>query len=294
MITIPEAPPRDDRALRIAIVASVVVHVILVLLALLANRGLQRILVPTALVHAHKPQDEIVTISSAIHFEKRARPVPAQPRRPSTRPHVSTPPRERALTSPPTVVVSQPTYAPIAHVRHELAKLAPHAPTQAATPAPHVSASAAAQPAFSQEKLAQIERDLAHTIAQDRANVDPIRTLPHEAPAAPKHYRVQMKGISSTLRRGEGTYSPIKAWHENGLDYYYVSYEFVYADGTYESGNVPWAIHFVPSVDPFTRDDPSLIGRTPLPAPPPEYSPPGTLGKALRSYFPKLRFSDTD
>ncbi|GAC1395367.1 MAG: hypothetical protein NVS3B17_14870 [Vulcanimicrobiaceae bacterium] len=327
MITTPEASIRR-RPLRIAIVASVVVHVVLVVLALLANLGWQRLLGPSVVARP-RPVDEVVTISSALRIEKRPRPAVAAraARRPTPvapRPRVAlAPPRPRAVLAPPRASVVRPTYAPPVRLRHEIATSAVRAPPAAArstkatatarpfaTPAAAVVASrgaatrAAAERAdpatsrasgtLSQQRLDEIERDLARTIAQARANVDPIRTVPHERPASPKHYRVQMEGRFSSLRRGEGTYSPIKAWKASGLDYYYVSYEFVYADGTYESGSVPWPIHFTPGADPFARDDPSLVGRTPLPAPPPDYMPPGTLGKALRTYFPNLRFSDRD
>lgn len=334
MITTSEAPTGSDRALRVAILASVLVHLIAVLLALLANDGLQRLLAPGAAVRLpRKPQDEIVTISSAIRFERRPRPAPGQrriPTHPPARPQVAVRPAAasrpvvpqvpRELREPPrAATVVEPTYAPPALLRHELAKTAPHAPAQAVRTAkseasrPATSSGgrpsqvalgsgtrparpqrAAPHVAFSREQLAQIERDLARTIAQARANANPIRNIPREPPAAPKHYRIQMEGKFASLRRGQGTYSPIKAWRANGLDYYYVSYEFLWADGTYESGTVPWPIHFEPGVDPFARDDPSLVGRTPLPPPPPDYMPPGTLGKALRSYFPRLRFSDRD
>ena len=208
MITVPDAPTGSARALRIAVVASVVVH----LLALVFALGVRT---PTSL--ARKRPDEIVTVS-AIRFEKRAR-----------------------LTPAPRLVVSP-------------------------------------------------ER----SIARARAHVDPMHAIAHETPAAPAHDRLQMKGKAGSLRYGQGTYSPVKSWHADGLDYYYVAYEYVYPNGTYETGSVPWPIHFPPANDPFAHDRLDLLARTPLPAPPSAYLPPGTLGRALRVYFPNLRFSDAN
>ena len=308
----------DDRAFRIAIVASVVVHVTIVVLALFANRAFARLLVPATHDRHPRPQDEIVTVSSALRFERRARPVPATRRvvagrphavpvrpAPAVRPQVAARPLPVAppLARPAEPAIEPPTYAP-PKITREL-----YRPSVRATPLPPVRAAEAPaapprptapavarrpQPAqaFSPERLAQIERDLAKTIAQTRPNIDPVRSLARQLPAAPKRYRVQMQGRSETLHHGEGTYTPIKAWHASGLDWYYVSYEFVYADGTYETGSVPWPIHFSPDADPFERGDPTLAGKTPLPPPPPGYLPPGTLGKALRVYFPNLRFED--
>lgn len=313
-----------NRAFRIALVASLLVHVLLAVLAVLANDGLRRIATKDLAHRVRRPPDEVITISSALHLEKHARPVPVPPRRRAARPAppgravlpVARPARrpQRALEPPPAVALAKPAYQAPSLLRHELAKLAPHAATQpersqkATTVRPRArpqqlaavehtrgndpNRALAAQAALSQERLAQIERDLAKAIAQTRTQVDPIRNVPREPPAAPKHYRIQLQGKFGNLRRGEGTYSPIKSWRENGLDYYYVSYEFTYPDGTYETGSVPWPIHFNPSADPFVREDIGLLAHTPLPAPPPDYVPPGTLGKALRSYFPSLRFSD--
>ena len=293
MSTMPDTPTGSPRAFRIAVVASLLVHLIAIVFALAVNDGLHRFAGFRAPVHlARKRPDEVVTISSAIRFEKRARPVP-EPQRPIAR---------RAL--PPVVAPQKPAYAAPALLRHELAKVARASapPLRVAPPvrAPPVTRPeptrpiAPIAPMLTQERLAQIDRDLAKTVAQVRAYVDPMRTVVRERPAAPVHYRVQMEGKSGSLHRGQGTYSPIKAWHADGLDFYYVTYEYVYPDGTYETGSVPWPIHFRPAKDPFANDRLDLLARTPLPSPPNDYVPPGTLGKALRVYFPNLRFSDAN
>lgn len=92
------------------------------------------------------------------------------------------------------------------------------------------------------------------------------------------------------LRRGEGRYVPVKAWHAKGLNYYYVSYAFRYADGTFERGSVPWPVHFASRDDPFAHPELARSPHMSLPGPPPGYMPPGNLGRILRAYFPALRF----
>ncbi len=96
---------------------------------------------------------------------------------------------------------------------------------------------------------------MAKTIAQARSQADPLRNVKPEPPAAPKSYRMQMQGMFGPLRRGEGYYYPIKGWHAGGLDWYYVSYEFTWDNGVYETGSVPWPIHFTPAEDPFVNGE---------------------------------------
>ncbi len=106
------------------------------------------------------------------------------------------------------------------------------------------------------------------------------------------HDSLSLDGKRAKLKHGEGVYRPLHSWVENGVRYYQVAYEFVYPDGTRESGVVPWPVHFAPGENPFTDGTPSARPHTPLPPPPPDFMPPGTLGKALRAYFPHLQFED--
>jgi hypothetical protein len=311
MIAMPDAPTGKARVFRIAVFASLLVHLLAIVFAFFVDDGMRRFVASrTPAPLARKRIDEIVTISSALRFEKRARPVPASRRREGTPParsqHVVAPQRPIAQRALPSVAAPErPSYVSPSLLEHELANVAPASArpdrsTQepAVTPErrtpPFSAPPDSVAPAFSQERLAQIDRDLAKTIAQVRSRVDPMRTIAHETPAAPVRYRVQMKGKSASLHHGQGTYVPIKSWHAGGFDYYYVTYEYVYPDGTYETGSVPWPIHFRPASDPFANDRLDLLARTPLPLPPTDFVPPGTLGKALRVYFPNLRFSDAD
>jgi len=133
-------------------------------------------------------------------------------------------------------------------------------------------------------------RGFARTVA--RTHPDDTQAVSRDPATAPKRYQLQLRGKLGHLRHGEGIYYPVRGWRSGGLDYYYVAYQFTYADGTIESGNVPWPIHFAPDEDPFVSTDASLLQRTPLPAPPPGFVPPGDLGKTLRAYFPSMQFED--
>jgi len=112
-------------------------------------------------------------------------------------------------------------------------------------------------------------------------------------PDAVAHAQLSIdEGRREKLHRGEGTYRPIQSWTSEGERYYRVEYEFVYPDGTKESGVVPWVVHFAPGEDPFIDGTAEARPRTQLPPPPPGFVPPGTLGRALRAYFPNLQFED--
>jgi hypothetical protein len=310
---------RGQRILRVTVIASLVVHVIFFLLAFWVIGVATKIFPAPHIKPETKDKDEIVTISSAPRMAKKAVPVPVV--RPKAVPR---PPQPQSI--PRQELIPHPLHQPVAVVPpsrelHELAKQAPSAlpnppktirerkvtdepSAPPRTPSPEKVVARADQAPrslpqrsshsaqFSEQQLAQINRDLSRTIAQARSANDPLR-VPNQPPAASfKRYRVQMLGALGPMRNGEGYYFPIRGWHNGGYDYYYVSYEFTYADGTYESGGVPWPIRFLPSEDPFANPEIGKLRRTQLPPPPPGYSPPANLGKALRAYFPGLYASD--
>lgn len=325
---------RSNRILRVAIGASLLVHLVLGLVFVLTEHELERLFhVDRPHVHPTPPSDEIVTISSSLHIEKKPKPVLPQPATRSAARQSQTasnpaaaPVPAQVAAAPRRISVREPETPAASRLRHELAKAATLATSQPAvtnkaltvtrtptaatrTPSPEKAVARAERPSastgsapaarsaaashsgkLSTTQLAQIERDLAKTIAQSRAQTDPLRNVKPDPPAAPRAYHMQMYGVFGALHRGQGQYRPIRGWRAGGLDWYYVSYEFTYADGTYETGNVPWPIHFSPGGDPFVNGYTNIQ----LPPPPPGYVPPGTLGKALRAYFPNLVFSNSD
>jgi hypothetical protein len=283
---------RSDRIFRMALVGSLVLHLILGL----AVTGFFGRAAQLARLHPKPKEDEVIAISSAIRIERRPKPLPpqrpARPRAALRQPQQPQVPRVAVAPAQPEPRV-QPTEPP--KRRRELSR-----PDQRVALAQHPPAvtRVAHQPArtskLSDQQLAAIETDLAKTIAQERSRVDPLRAVPKETPAAPKHYKIQMSGSFGTLRHGEGYYYPIRGWKEGGFDYYYVSYEFTYPDGIYEKGSVPWPIRFAPGVDPFANPNIGALHNTPLPGPAAGYAPPAHMGKALRVFFPNTDFSQDD
>jgi hypothetical protein len=127
------------------------------------------------------------------------------------------------------------------------------------------------------------------------AFVEPTRIEHQRAPRAEStmsRFDARMRARRSRLERGHGYYEPLSSWTARGVRYYRVAYAFVYRNGTFESGVVPWDVHFARRADPFVRVHGAAAIETPLPPPPPDYLPPGTLGKLLRAYFPQLTFVD--
>lgn len=132
---------------------------------------------------------------------------------------------------------------------------------------------------------------MATAISAARSANNPLRVTTHQAPAAPKRYHLQFEGHITDLRSGQGVLTPIKKWFADGYNYYYVNYEVVWEDGTYESGSVPWPIRYRPEYDPFESGAPRHI---PLPPPLPGWTLPDGLhlGKVLRAYFPKRALAE--
>jgi hypothetical protein len=307
MITTAEEPRNGSRVIRIAIGGSVLVHAVFVVLVLLAGSQLGHLLarITPQTVPTRPPQDEIITISSAARIAPKANPVrPAPPQRVvQSRP----PPRPPQRVAVQSQTITQPTYQPPPGLKHELSRQdlhAPRQPSKSATASPQPRQIAYRPPApnslpqrkspqLTREQIARMDQEFAKTIAQTRSLVNPLRVNPDPA-AAPKRYRIQLAGVLGHLHHGQGIYYPIKGWRSGGFDYYYVAYEFTYPDGTLETGNVPWPIHFAPNDDPFVSPDVGMLQRTPLPPPPAGFVPPGDLGKALRYYFPNMQFEEKD
>ncbi len=302
---------RSRRVLQVAVAVSVGVHVVAFLIYGLASQRLAGVRVPFA--KPTPPPDTVVTISNAVTIQKRAKPQPEpRPHHASTaamRPSAAAPQRLASVSQP--VVMPrppQPEPHPPARALHELSKPAASAPpnppkTVAATAPPNPVATPvqAAQPhqvalaqrpaqasrpsQLSQAHIARMTESFDKTLAELRRESDPLTVRP-EPPAATKHYRIAMIGVDGDLRHGQGYYYPIKSWRADGYDYYYVSYTFTWADGTYESGGVPWPIRFRPHDDPFTHPDDPNSAKVPLPQPLPGWTLPAgeKMGKALEPF----------
>jgi hypothetical protein len=307
---------RSSRILTAALLASVFVHVLGFLLYGLASQRFAHLRFPVAL--PTQQPDAIVTLSSAVTISKRAhpqpRPLPRPQAPPPRRPSRPNPQRLASVPAPPVPVaiprpVDQP--APRSRALHELARAAPTAAPQPpvtvkATPQPkpapstpaqgtskqvafvHHDAQSPARPSqLSQAQIAHMNETFSKTLAELRRESDPLDV--HDAAAsATKRYRMQMIGINGDLKNGQGFYAPIKSWRADGYNYYYVSYEFTWSDGTYERGGVPWPIRFRPKEDPFANPGNDALAHVQLPPPLPGWKlPPGIKpGKALEAVFP--------
>jgi hypothetical protein len=257
---------RAGRMLRAAVLLSLLIH--------LAGAGLFGILA-ARLPHLQgalarpRETEAFVTLSQALRFDRRPRPIP----RPRSFPHSH--PHSRPVERPRAVARLLPTLLSHAKPPRPKAQIA-HLPK-----IERVIASAG----LTQENIARLNQDFARTIAASRAADNPLRTATR-VPTAVKRYRLQFDGRISDLRAGQGILTPIKKWFADGYTYYYVTYEFVWPDGTYESGAVPWPIRYTPSADPFASGMPGR--RIPLPAPLPGWVLPSDihLGRALQPYFP--------
>ena len=118
-------------------------------------------------------------------------------------------------------------------------------------------------------RLAADNRAFAQTAARLSAQNDPLAgaAQPSSAPAASKQYTIDLQGLRGNPRP-EGVLYPTKRWVDGAYVYYLVTYLVHYADGSEETGTVPWPIHYPKDADPFARG----IHELPLPGPPADYA----------------------
>jgi hypothetical protein len=206
---------------------------------------LMRTFVPLSTQKQQQPM--IVTISSAPKIQSRPRAVVAH--RPIVRPE----PVQRPV---PREAVQRRIARPISRPRHELSK-----------PARVAYASQNSQQ-LTQAQLQEQTRIYQQTIARAKAASDPVSGAADSTltPAATKRSAMNLQG-QFAKPQPEGVLYPSKRWVDGAYVYYYVTYTAVYADGSSESGVVPWPIRFPLGDDPFARG----IHRMPLPGPLPDY-----------------------
>lgn len=230
------------------ILLSAAFHLVVVsgLVALLARTMLPML--------THRPPEEIVAISSAIRIEHRTRPVPAhnpipRPHTAPVTPHNPAPPVPKPAAKPVQKAVTAPTHVATERPR-EIAKIAYHAP------------------AVTQQQLQAQTQSFERTIAQAKAANDPVAGAATSTvtPEAPRRYAMNVNGSFGTPAP-EGVLYPLKRWIQGPYVYYYVRYLAEYADGSTESGIVPWPIRFPANNDPFAHDRHHM----PLPGPMPDY-----------------------
>jgi hypothetical protein len=312
-----ERPERNDRIFRIALFLSLLVHLIVGFLVYESSADLRRVLARVVPHPKPQPSDEIVTLSSAIRLEKRAvaQPEPhsvkvAQraPSRPV--PKVVPHPLERPvpLALPRPVALRTPVPRPPPRLRHELAKLAPHAPAQPPKttraklpsetptvppypPEPEKVVAAVQQPEavtrpvperpgrpsraahFSEAQIEQIQSDLAKSIVADRAENNPLSNVrrPVALPASLHRSPIDFAALAGNMREAQGLCDPIRGWHDGGWDYYYATCTIEEPDGTIGRKAMPWPVRWRPVDDPWTGYN--RIATGPMPLPPPGWRP---------------------
>lgn len=203
-----------------------------------------RMLLPVAQPKPQQPM--IVTISSAPRVQPQAHAMPAY------HPIVHHETVQRRIVQRQTPRAARPLAQPHHSELSKAAKVA------YATPAPQLT----------QSQLQAQTRAFEQTIAQAKAASDPVAGAANSnvQPAATKRYAVNLQGETGKPQP-EGVLYPSKRWVDGPYVYYYVTYTAVYADGSTESGVVPWPIRFPLGADPFARG----IHRMPLPGPLPDY-----------------------
>lgn len=223
------------RLLLTAAALSLLLHaIVLLVLSPLFGRGVR----PAA-------AQETVRISqiSIVHLTPRAAPKPVQ----------RTPPRHLVQHLAPHAAIAVP------HRSHAVPPEARHVAAVTVHPAVHADA-----PAFASD-TARYQA----TIAKLRANDDPVAAARGDAgtPAPAKEYRPNVAAEMGVQWSAGGVLEPVRSWKADGYQYYYVHYWVRYADGSTESGIVPWPLRYLPGADPFARG----ITHMPLPGPLPDF-----------------------
>ncbi len=235
---------RVDRRTRVAVVFSLLVHLIAAFLFALLFPFFSALQPPAP----HAPA-EVVT--ERLELEKAPPPPPPKP----TVAHVPT------AAAPPQAVAPQPvvTAHPVPRVvpqPHELAKIVPqapvtqphivHAPTKIAPPASIRKGA----PHLSDDQIAKITSDLGDSIRTDRAGIDPLKVPPSDAVPSAKHYGHDF----SAMALGSGAHGlcdPVQSWKDGNFNYYYVACNVQFDDGTFQRQGVPWPVRFAADADPF-------------------------------------------
>ncbi|MBD5657505.1 MAG: hypothetical protein IAI50_20345 [Candidatus Eremiobacteraeota bacterium] len=302
MITRAEEPRGGGRILRVALVGSLLAHLILGILFIAASDEARRFLTRFDLRHPiKKPDDETVATSTVLRLDKRPtpstgggkpKPVAEQVVRP--RPQVRPAPQAVAQVRHP-VTVPKPVYQPPALLKHELAKIAPRASseplktttakkpseTPTAKPVPEEPKQVASiqrpsrvtQPErpsrasrLSQAQIAKIEHDLAKTIAQARSQAGPLSDTHRRTTAAStRRYAMDFSGVGKDLRHAQGLCHPIKSWQAGGWNYYYDSCEVQEPDGSTNEKALPWPVRYRPQADPNLGTGPDPAPVLPVP-----------------------------
>ena len=268
------APPRRSRIFEVALVLSLLVH----LLVVLVYFGVFARIVP--LIHVPEKDEQPAAVSDVVRLERRTVPRPqVQARVPVPQP-VRQPPRPQlAVRQAPPVVVKRPVAVPKPHVERELALVAPRAPAQPkpgptvpAVQAPKQFSQRAAAPqsgtqsATQDLEAAQQQRYL-NAIAQGKSDLENIPPT-HQVSSAIRRLNANMLGSTiSDLQHAQGIVERADPCDRCTPHCYFVRARIIYQDGFVELVDVPWPFIFSGvRVDPIQMAN----GRYFVPPPPPD------------------------
>ena len=290
--------PKRGRIFEIAIVISVVLHLLFGSIAMYHNPVIAKLM--ERLIKEPKEKKEMAALSTAVTIEKRTKPRATRPVAPQ-RPVVPIQPRPRIVPRVATVPHPMPRPKEAPAPKHtEVAKIVAHAPPQPKVVAkiapPHTKSS----DQLSQQQLNEMEQRFSQTIAMARAANDPTRVSSTAPPATMKRAHLDIEGINDLMRNGEGILTPRDWFHAsvNGDSKgtcYYVDYKINFSDGRFDSGPVYWPICYTRRSDPFQNRWRGF----PLPGPPPGWQPTQSEWTViashplLRLYFPD-KFPDAN
>lgn len=238
------------------------------LLSLLFHFGVAPLLVWLFGYHPTTPKTEVVYVATSSSIRRAARPRPRPPRR------VQHPPVPKPVTQTHQQQQKQKPQPQRPEVKREIARVDLH--------------SVHPPPAHAVDLNAQVQQQVFEkTIARLREQNDPVVSAARAtvAPAAPKQFSFDFSGVG-TSPTAEGILTPEKRWYADGYDYYYVRYWVQYADGSTETGVVPWPLRYRPAEDPFRLG----MEHFPLPGPMADFElPPGTSLHPLVAFCYKHR-----
>jgi hypothetical protein len=282
VLSSPDRPRDDRRLLALALLLSLLVHI---LGGGLATRFAHQLaLVVARLVPApQRTPEEMAATSDIVTIEKRTvprevhhQPNPSAPRpvHPAPRPlaHPRTQSAPQPLAEAPARPIVVPTAAPRPIRRPPHATVNPGKTERKHTqPRPRVVAEApvpaTAPNALSAKQIAALDEQFSRTIAQAQRS---LTDVPHQRkpPSTMKRYQMVMTGTLDDIRSAQGECRAIETKHDGPYVWHIMDCDFLYTDGYHEHVTIPWWQRYP------ENDDPELHPRKMyVVQPPPEGAP---------------------
>jgi hypothetical protein len=253
----PERERRDRNTLVIALILSLVVHVVGGGTWLLFARHVAPVLAKL-LPHPSPTPPEFVATSDAITIEKRTVPR-AQHRTPPQRPPAvaqaqpqAPAPRRITVVVPtlPPPVLGAPAAAPTALPSYRPRHGTIHHPLRGAPSAPPAQSRPAARRALSSQQIAALDAQFGKTIAQAQRALTDVPQQKRRPATTMKRYQLVMAGSRGDLTSAQGQCRPTQTWFRGNTVWHYMDCDFIYTDGFSEHVLIPWPHRFARNDDP--------------------------------------------